>query len=110
MKKTFKIILGIWNAITCFISPIWLTMAFLNITGLIYKYDYSMDDGTAIIIGIFLLVMWLILALLPNVVLLKQMSRINKKYFVGNIVSIILLCVACVAMCNWNIVEFLTVP
>lgn len=58
MKKVIYLMLGIWNAIACFISPIWLTMVFLNLTGLIYQYDGSMDEGTAFILGFVMLVLW----------------------------------------------------
>ncbi len=57
MKRLVNIIWGAWCAITTFISPIWVTMIYLNITGLIYQYDYSMDEGTAILIGLFLLIL-----------------------------------------------------
>ena len=46
MKKITNIIWGMWCAFTTLISPVWLTMIFLNITGMIYKYDYSMDEGS----------------------------------------------------------------
>ena len=45
MRKITNIIWGVWCAFTTLISPVWLTMIFLNITGMIYKYDYSMDEG-----------------------------------------------------------------
>ena len=51
MKSVTYIILEIWSAITGFLSPVWLTLTALNLTGLIYQYDYSMDEGTALILG-----------------------------------------------------------
>lgn len=50
--KIIHVLLGLWCGLVNFVNPIWLVMIFLNITGMIYRYDYSMDDGTAIIIGI----------------------------------------------------------
>ena len=75
MKKLLNIILGTWCAVTCFISPIWLSLVFLNVTGLIYKYDYSMDEGTAGIIGFILLMLWVALMLLPTVVFIKKHTK-----------------------------------
>ena len=79
MKKVIHIIWCIWCAITTFISPIWITMIYLNVTGMIYKYDYSMDEGTAIIIGIGLLVLWLIVVLFPISILIRHVFIQNKR-------------------------------
>jgi len=40
MKKIINIILGICYTVTNLISPVWLTMVGLNITGAIYKYHF----------------------------------------------------------------------
>lgn len=109
-KKIFNVVLGIWCGVTCFISPIWLALIFLNISGLIYKYDYSMDEGTATIVGIIYMVLWILFVLLPNVAFIKKMYSIDKKYLTAGIVSIILLWVLCLAMCGWDIIGFLTTP
>lgn len=106
MKKLANIILGVWCAITCFVSPVWLTLVFLNLTGLIYKHDYSMDEGTAGIIGFILLVLWVALALLPNVVFIKK----HEKYVSIIFTIIVLLCLFCIGMCDWNVVKFLVEP
>ena len=106
MKKLLNIILGTWCAVTCFISPIWLSLVFLNVTGLIYKYDYSMDEGTAGIIGFILLMLWVALMLLPTVVFIKK----HKKYVSIIFVIIVLLCMFCIGMCKWDIVGFLVEP
>lgn len=108
MKKIGNIILGIWCAITCFVSPIWLAMIYLNVTGLIYQYDYSMDEGTAFILGIILLVIWVLVALLPNVYFVKKIYIRNPKYVIPVAVVMVILIVVCLAMCNWNVVSFLT--
>ncbi len=108
MKKVGNIILGIWCAITCFVSPIWLAMIYLNVTGLIYQYDYSMDEGTALILGIILLVIWILVALLPNICFVKKIYISNPKYVVPVAVVMVILIVVCLAMCNWNVVSFLT--
>ena len=39
MKKICVFILGMWCALTCFTSPVILTMIYLNVTGLIYQYE-----------------------------------------------------------------------
>lgn len=109
MKKIINIILGIWYAFTSFISPVWLTMVGLNITGTIYKYDYSMDEGTALILGLILLVLWLLFVLLPDVYFWKRITHENDNN------RLILLGIAVVAvilsftLCGWDIISFLTV-
>ena len=75
MKKLDNIFLtivylGIW-----IISPIWITMIIMNLSGCIYQYDYSMDEGTAGIIGSMLLVLWIFLALIPGVYFLKYLRK-----------------------------------
>lgn len=107
MKKISGIILGIWCAFTSFITPIWLTMAFLNVTGLIYKYDYSMDDGTAGIIGFVILILWLLAVLLPDILLLRYVKTIHVKGVRVTIGIMIGLMVICIAVCNWDIIAFL---
>ena len=79
MKKLTYIILGIWSAITGFLSPVWLTLTALNITGLIYQYDYSMDEGTALILGLIMLFIWIIFALIPCVIYLKKMHLLGRR-------------------------------
>lgn len=113
MKKIgllfLQIVFGLWCAITSFISPVWLTMVVLNLTGAIYKYDYTMDSGTAGIFGIILLLAWVLLALLPNIYVIKKLYLIERKYAIVAIIVIVLLMVFSTAMCNWDIVKFLTV-
>lgn len=107
MKKITDILLGVWSAVSCFISPIWLTLMFVNITGLVYKYDFTMDEGTAIIFGIAFLVLWILLALLPNLVFIKRLYMKNKKYALVDIAGMVILMLACVGFCGWNIIDFL---
>lgn len=108
MKKISNIILGIWCAITCFISPIWLVMVFFNVSGLIYKYDYSMDEGTAIILGFVLLGLWILFALLPNIIFMKNMYAMNRNNLVFIIISIVLLFTSSVVSCGKKTIEFFT--
>lgn len=106
--KIIHVLLGLWCGLVNFVNPIWLVMIFLNITGMIYRYDYSMDDGTAIIIGIVLLILWILFGLIPNVYLGKKLYSINRKYFIIYIICVVLLCVLCLSMCNWDIIGVLT--
>lgn len=110
MKKIGEIILGIWCALASFISPIWLTMMMLDLTGEIYKYDYSADEGVAVILGAASLVVWVLAVLFPVILFLKKMYHRKRKYFFCALVFITALAVICTAMCGWNVVRFLTVP
>lgn len=107
MKRLVNIIWGAWCAFASFISPVWLTMIYLNITGLIYQYDHSMDEGTAIFIGLFLLILWLLIVVLPIIGFMRYVYQINKKNLLFCIISMIVLVTVCIAVCGWDIVRFL---
>ena len=107
MKKIIDSFIGIWCGLVCFVSPIWLTLIFLNITGMIYKYDYSMDEGTALIIGAGLFILWILIGAIPNIYFGKKLFFWKKQFFIVYIICVILLCLLCLCMCNWNIIDFL---
>ena len=52
IKKGLHTLWGVWGVVATLITPVWLTLTYLNISGEIYKYDYTMDEGTAIVLGI----------------------------------------------------------
>ena len=91
MKKLIYLILGIWSAVAGFLSPVWLTLTVLNLTGLIYQYDYSMDEGTAGILGFMMLCVWLLLALLPCILFLRKMRMLGRKAFIVSIIVLLVL-------------------
>ena len=91
MKKMIYLILGIWSAVASFLSPIWLTLTVLNLTGLIYQYDYSMDEGTAVILGFMMLSVWLLVALLPCILFLRKMRLLGRKPFIVSILALAVL-------------------
>lgn len=107
MKKTGGIVWGLWCACTSWITPIWLTLTYLNLSGDIYKYDYSMDEGTAIVFGIVMVTAWLILSLMPSVLLFKRLYKVAHKYAYVFMVAVALLIVVSMAFCGWNVVDFL---
>lgn len=74
IKKVLPALWTIYTAFTSFISPIWLTVIFLNLSGKIYQLDYMYDEGAARIIGMMMLFMWLIFVLTPNVLYLLTPS------------------------------------
>lgn len=47
MKTVLTFFLGVWAFLGTIIAPAVLFMLFLCMTGLIYKYDGTMDEGTA---------------------------------------------------------------
>ena len=98
MKKLIYLILGIWSAVASFLSPIWLTLTVLNLTGLIYQYDYSMDEGTAVILGFMMLCVWLLLALLPCILFLRKMRMLGRKAFIVSIIVLLVLIFLGIAM------------
>ena len=98
MKKLIYLILGIWSAVAGFLSPVWLTLTVLNLTGLIYQYDYSMDEGTAVILGFMMLCVWLLLALLPCILFLRKMRMLGRKAFIVSIIVLMVLILLGIAM------------
>ncbi len=106
MKSAGTIILGIWCAVTFFVSPVWLTMTFLDITGLIYQYDGFVDEGTAGIMGVIELVLWIVIVLLPDIWFVKRMKPQGWRrvlYALGGMAALALLCVA---LCGWDMAGF----
>ena len=73
MKKILAVISIIWFGVTCMVTPVWLKYAFLNMTGLIYRYDTTMDEGTAGIIGMILFISWVISVFVPDYFILKYL-------------------------------------
>ena len=107
MKKVISIVMGIWCAVTSFFTPIWLTLTALNFTGKIYEYDYSMDEGTALIFGVFMLAVWILFALLPDIIFIERMYKVKKKYASISLAIAVLLGVSCIVLCKWDIIVFL---
>lgn len=107
MKKIGNLIWGIWCAFTSFITPIWLTLTYFNLSGLIYKYDDSMDEGIAIIFGIVMVAVWVLLVLIPGVMFIKRIYKMSPKYAFIAVAAVAVLIVLSLAVCKWNIVEFL---
>ena len=91
MKKLIYFILGIWSAVAGFLSPVWLTFTVLNLTGMIYQYDYTMDEGTAGILGFMMLSVWLLVALLPCILFLRKMRLLGRKPFIVSILALAVL-------------------
>ena len=48
-------------------------------------------------------------ALLPNIAFIQKMYTVKRKSIGAVIVIGLLLCVLCIAMCGWDVIEFLTV-
>ena len=88
MKSTGTIMLGIWCAVTSFLSGF-------------------MDEGTAGIIGVAELVLWIVIGLLPDIWFIKRMKTQGWHhvcYALGGMAAWALLCVA---LCGWDMVSFL---
>lgn len=91
MKKLIYFILGIWSAVAGFLSPVWLTFTVLNLTGMIYQYDYTMDEGTAGILGFMMLSVWLLVAQLPCSLFLRKMRVFSRRAFTGSVLALAVL-------------------
>ena len=110
IKKILMTLWTIYSAFTSFISPIWLTMIFLDISGKIYQLDYKYDQGTAGIIGMLFLFVWLIFVLTPDILYLLKMRSYGIKFLWVGLGIMAGTAIICCGLCGWNIVRFLTVP
>ena len=110
INKFLMILWTIYSVFTSLISPIWLTMTFLNLSGKIYQLDGMYDEGTAGMIGIMLLFGWLIFALAPNILYLLKLKSYGRKFLWIRLGLMAGTAIICCGLCGWNIVRFLTVP
>ena len=108
IKKGLHTLWGVWCVVVTLITPVWLTLTYLNLSGQIYKYDSSMDEGTAIIFGIVMAMVWLFLFLLPSILFYKRIYSVNHKYGYIFVVIIALAIVFCMVHCRWDVLGFLT--
>ena len=107
IKKGLYTLWGVWCAVASLITPAWLTLTYLNISGEIYKYDYTMDEGTALVFGMVMAIIWLLVALLPTVLLIRRIYKVNRKYAYAAIGIGVLCLVVSVVCCGGNMVSFL---
>lgn len=107
IKKGLHTLWGVWGVVATLITPVWLTLTYLNISGEIYKYDYTMDEGTAIVLGIVMAIIWLLVALLPTVLLIRRIYKVNCKYTYAAIGIGVLCLIVNVVYCGGNMVSFL---
>ena len=110
MKKAGRAALGVWCALTSFASPFWLALVFLYLTGEIYQYDASMDEGTAGILGAVCLVIWVLAVLWPDVVWLKNLWKKHPRYLFAAVGVMLILAVLAAGMCRFDLVSFWTEP
>ena len=107
IKKGLHTLWGVWCVVVTLITPVWVTLTYLNLSGEIYEYDYTMDEGTAIIFGIVMAIMWLLVALLPTVLLMRRIYKVKCKYAYTAIGIGVLCLVVSVVYCGGNMVSFL---
>lgn len=108
IKKGLYTIWGVWCILIAWATPIWLTLTYLNFSGQIYKYDSSMDEGTAIIFGIVMAIVWLLVFLFPSILFYKRIYNANHKYGYIFALIIALAIVFCMVLCRWDVLAFLT--
>ncbi|MCH5345016.1 MAG: hypothetical protein J1E64_13355 [Acetatifactor sp.] len=110
MKKIAMIICTIWCALTSFISPVWLTLTFLYISGKVYETDGMLDEGMAGIGGTVFLFIWIIIALVPDIFYLCKMRTYGIKFMWLGLGIMAIAALICCGMCGWDMVHFLTTP
>lgn len=108
IKKGIYLLWGLWCAFITLITPVWLTLTYLNLSGEIYKYDYTMAEGTAIVFGIVMVVVWLLVGLLPCVLLVKQFYKTKRKYAYTSLILVAIILVVSMTFCGWDVMDYLT--
>lgn len=98
-----------WCTAACFISPIWLTIIYLYLSGAAYQYGLD-NDGVAGFMGMILLGFWVVLVLVPVVGLLHQRHAAGRRQFWITVVSLAVLILFCLALCRFDVVAYLTTP
>ncbi|SFK66386.1 hypothetical protein SAMN05216390_102324 [Lachnospiraceae bacterium KH1T2] len=61
-----------WCIVTSYLTPVWLTMAFLCLSGKIGMYGYSVKNGSAFRVGLLYLITWLLFGLLADIIILLK--------------------------------------
>lgn len=79
MKALLTFFLSVWAFLGTIIAPAVLFMLFLCMTGLIYKYDGTMDEGTALYVGLLFFIVFLAFILFPSVAFFKRVKQLEKK-------------------------------
>lgn len=107
MKKIFVVL---WCALTTFIAPVWLCIVYLCMSGEIYQVDRTFDKGTAGIIGVILLFLWILLTLVPDILYFRQIRVYGKRFIWLSLGTMALLVLLCYGICGWDVIHFLATP
>ena len=104
MKKIKFILITIWLSFMSIISPIWICIIYMDVTGngKGYGYDLGEEAGVYAFFGTILLGLW-ILFILPAMVWLCVKCYNFKKIFIGiPIIGFIMLFVLSVFLIGWD--------
>lgn len=99
------VITTLWSAIISFTFPVCLGIIYMNITGHSKGYDYNLgsEKDISIMLGIFELIVWLLMAIPSNVYILKRIIRKNKALLSLHFSLFIILSVTCICLIGgWN--------
>ena len=100
----------VYIALIFFISPVWLTIIYLQLKGKAYLIDWKYDEGITWILGATSLSGWIIMALAPGIFYLLIMKKFDIKFLWIGFGIMAGAAVICCGLCGWNIVRFLTAP
>lgn len=104
MKRIKIIIATLWLVVIALISPIWIGIMYMDITGHGKGYDYNLGSeiDISIMLGIFELVVWLVATIPVTIWLCRKFYAIRKALFVVPLVLFILLFGSGVLFIGWN--------
>lgn len=104
MNKIKLIFASIWLLFISAISPVWIGITYMNITGhgKGYAYDMGSEADIAIIIGVFLLLLWLI-SLLPIMVWLSmKLYRLKKHLLFIPLLAFAIIFIVSILIIGWS--------
>lgn len=99
MKNKIVFVLNyIWTSFIAFTFPVSSAIIYMNITGHSKGYSYNLGDekDISILLGFIELVIWLLLAVLPNIALFKKLKSKGKIPVILTIIIYMLLIILCV--------------
>ena len=107
MKKVILLILGIWDAVMAFLSPLWIAVAAICFSGRIHLLDESFNESLAGALGAVFLLLWIVVAVVPSAALFIGLRKRRAGIRCAAAVILAVMVLLCLLVCGWNPVDFL---
>lgn len=107
MKKMILFVLGTWDYIMAFLSPLWLTVVYMCLSGKVHLLDSTFNENLAGVFGILMLLLWIAAVLVPIAAFFFGIRRSGKKKILIALLVMIVLVFLCFLVCGWDTAGFL---